>query len=74
MNGDVAIELGDGVILSFVEVCLSYHLRGNYWKWTHLYVTLFFLKMLNFLAEVSSVGFFDCIHSATYANNIFQHG
>lgn len=74
MNDDVAIELGDGVIVSFVEVCLFCHLRGNYWKWTHLYIILFFLKMLNFLAEVSSVGLFDCIHSATYANDIFQHG
>lgn len=33
-----------------------------------------FLQMLNFLAEVSSVGLFDSIHSATYANDIFQHG
>ena len=64
MNGDTAVELGDGVIMSFVEVCLFfYHLRQNDWKWTdtlvHYPLFFFFLKMLSLLTmvEVGSVAF-----------------
>lgn len=40
MSDDTAGELGDAVIMSFVEVCLflKNHLRENDWKWTHTVV------------------------------------
>lgn len=81
MNGDTAVELGDGVIMSFVEVCLFF--LSFEAKWLEMdrhtcTLSSFFFFFKDAESPDNGWGwqrcFSDCIHSVSYANNIFQCG
>lgn len=83
MNADISIELGDCIFASFVEVCLFKKITcGEIIESEHAYKLsrVFSLNMPNlftmrpFLAEVSTIVFNGYLHSAIYANDVFQHG